>query len=77
MLGLVIPCHVRLSRRISYFIFHISYFIFHLWLCQDKFLKFPETQHPIVLQLGGSNPEKLLKASQLASSYEYDEINLK
>ncbi|KAG0606781.1 hypothetical protein M758_9G167000 [Ceratodon purpureus] len=42
----------------------------------DKFLKFPEAQHPIVLQLGGSNPEKLLKASQLASSYEYDEINL-
>lgn len=42
----------------------------------DKFLKFPEAQHPIVLQLGGSNPEKLLKAAQLASTYEYDEINL-
>jgi len=52
-------------------------FIVNLWVCQDKFLKFPEAQHPIVLQLGGSNPEKLLKASQLASSYEYDEINLK
>uniref|UniRef100_A9U5E7 Predicted protein n=1 Tax=Physcomitrium patens TaxID=3218 RepID=A9U5E7_PHYPA len=42
----------------------------------DKFLKFNEVQHPIVLQLGGSDPEKLLKASLLASVYEYDEINL-
>jgi tRNA-dihydrouridine synthase A len=46
-------------------------------LFQDKILKFPEAQHPVVLQLGGNNPEKLFKAAQLASSYKYDEINLK
>lgn len=46
-------------------------------LFQDKILKFPEAQHPVVLQLGGNKPEKLFKAAQLASSYKYDEINLK
>jgi hypothetical protein len=44
---------------------------------QDRILKFSEAQHPIVLQLGGSSPEKLLKAAKLASVYGYDEINLK
>ncbi|XP_024380441.1 uncharacterized protein [Physcomitrium patens] len=42
----------------------------------DMILKFPESHHPIVLQLGGCNPEKLFRASQLASLYGYDEINL-
>lgn len=40
-------------------------------------LEYPEFQHPIVLQLGGSSPEKLSKAAQLAKTYGYDEINLK
>jgi tRNA-dihydrouridine synthase A len=39
-------------------------------------LEYPEFQHPIVLQLGGSSPEKLSKAAQLAKTYGYDEINL-
>ncbi|XP_057839060.1 uncharacterized protein LOC131049069 isoform X1 [Cryptomeria japonica] len=42
----------------------------------DRFLEFPETQHPIVLQIGGSNVANLAKAVELANTYGYDEINL-
>ncbi|XP_066348903.1 uncharacterized protein [Miscanthus floridulus] len=42
----------------------------------DRFLAFPEEQHPIVLQIGGSNLENLAKATELANGYSYDEINL-
>lgn len=42
----------------------------------DRFLAFPEEQHPIVLQIGGSNLENLVRATELANAYSYDEINL-
>eukprot|EP00252_Welwitschia_mirabilis_P006227 TRINITY_DN17031_c0_g1_i4.p1 TRINITY_DN17031_c0_g1~~TRINITY_DN17031_c0_g1_i4.p1 ORF type:complete len:259 (+),score=39.87 TRINITY_DN17031_c0_g1_i4:138-914(+) len=42
----------------------------------DRFLGFPEMQHPIVLQIGGSNLSNLAKATELANHYGYDEINL-
>ncbi|KAF6158549.1 hypothetical protein GIB67_040063 [Kingdonia uniflora] len=42
----------------------------------DRFLAFPPEQHPIVLQLGGSNLDNLAKAAKLANAYGYDEINL-
>eukprot|EP00250_Pteridium_aquilinum_P014040 c21740_g1_i1 orf=72-1394(+) len=42
----------------------------------DRFLDFPEMQHPIVLQLGGSDVSTLAKATRLANAYGYDEINL-
>ncbi|KAJ3695112.1 hypothetical protein LUZ60_000489 [Juncus effusus] len=42
----------------------------------DRFLKFQPEQHPIVLQIGGSNLDNLAKATELANSYNYDEINL-
>lgn len=41
-----------------------------------RFLWFPEEQHPIVLQLGGSDPDRLAAAAELALPYGYDEINL-
>jgi tRNA-dihydrouridine synthase A len=44
---------------------------------QDRFLAFPAEQHPIVLQIGGSNLDNLAKATELANAYSYDEINLK
>lgn len=44
---------------------------------QDRFLEFSACQHPIVLQLGGSDPNSLAKAALLADVYGYDEINLK
>ncbi|KAH6555100.1 hypothetical protein KP509_1Z281600 [Ceratopteris richardii] len=42
----------------------------------DRFLEFPEMQHPIVLQIGGSDVATLAKATHLANAYGYDEINL-
>ena len=43
----------------------------------DAYLYFDPIQHPITLQLGGSNPEKLALAAKLAvEKYGYDEINL-
>ena len=33
-------------------------------------------EHPVVLQLGGSDPETLAHAVRLASPWSYDEINL-
>ncbi|KAF0892938.1 hypothetical protein E2562_020057 [Oryza meyeriana var. granulata] len=42
----------------------------------DRFLAFPAEQHPIVLQIGGSNLDNLAKATELANAYSYDEINL-
>ena len=42
----------------------------------DRFLWFPPEQHPIVCQLGGSDPEKLAKAAAIVARFGYDEINL-
>ncbi|KAK4253738.1 hypothetical protein QN277_010376 [Acacia crassicarpa] len=41
----------------------------------DRFLAFSPDQHPIVLQIGGSNLETLARATELANAYNYDEIN--
>lgn len=40
-------------------------------------MAFSPKQHPIVLQIGGSNLKNLAKATQLANTYNYDEVNLK
>ena len=37
---------------------------------------FPPEQHPIVCQLGGSNPQTLAAAAKVVARYGYDEINL-
>ncbi|CAN0917350.1 tRNA-dihydrouridine(20/20a) synthase [Linum grandiflorum] len=42
----------------------------------DRFLAYSPDQHPIVLQIGGSNLDTLAKATKLANAYHYDEINL-
>ncbi len=39
-------------------------------------LQFSEIEHPIALQLGGSDPEALAKAAKLGAEWGYDEINL-
>lgn len=43
---------------------------------QDKLLGFDGIEHPIALQLGGSEPEKLFRAAKIGAAYGYDEINL-
>lgn len=42
----------------------------------DRLLSFDVCEHPVALQLGGSDPDKLRKASQVGADYGYDEINL-
>ena len=43
---------------------------------REKLLKFSEIEHPVALQLGGSNPEELSEASKIGADFGYDEINL-
>lgn len=43
---------------------------------QYRHLHYHETEHPIALQLGGSDPKELAISARLASDYQYDEINL-
>ena len=40
------------------------------------FLRFSPEEHPLVCQLGGSDPEALAKAAQLVEEMGYDEVNL-
>lgn len=41
-----------------------------------RFMYSHPVQHPVALQLGGSNPEALARAAAVAHTFEYDEINL-
>ena len=42
----------------------------------DRHLAFSREEHPIALQLGGSEPEDLVQGARLGEKYGYDEINL-
>ncbi|CDI75083.1 dihydrouridine synthase domain-containing protein, putative [Eimeria praecox] len=42
----------------------------------EEYLGFDEIEHPIVCQLGGSNPETLADAASWAERVGYDELNL-
>jgi len=42
----------------------------------DRLLGFNDAEHPVALQLGGSDPQLLAEASALAARYGYDEINI-
>ena len=41
-----------------------------------RHLDFNHEEHPIVLQLGGSNPQDLATCSKMAQDWGYDEVNL-
>jgi len=41
-----------------------------------RHLDFDEVEHPVALQLGGSEPEDLAHCARLAEKWGYDEINL-
>jgi tRNA-dihydrouridine synthase A len=43
---------------------------------RDRLLGFSKDEHPIALQLGGSDPAKLADAAQIGAEAGYDEINL-
>lgn len=42
----------------------------------ERLLGYDVSEHPVALQLGGSDPEKLATAAKIASGFGYDEINL-
>jgi tRNA-dihydrouridine synthase A len=42
----------------------------------DYHLRFSEEEHPVALQLGGSEPDELARCARLGEKYGYDEINL-
>jgi tRNA-dihydrouridine synthase A len=43
---------------------------------RDRFLGFHKAEHPVALQLGGSDPTDLATCAKIAEDYGYDEINL-
>jgi tRNA-dihydrouridine synthase A len=43
---------------------------------RDRLLAHHAAEHPVALQLGGSDPAELAQAVRLAAPYGYDEINL-
>jgi tRNA-dihydrouridine synthase A len=42
----------------------------------ERHLGFDPFEHPVALQLGGSEPEELARAARIGADYGYDEINL-
>lgn len=43
---------------------------------QDRLLGFNPEEHPVALQLGGSEADDLAKSAKIGADYGYDEINL-
>ena len=41
-----------------------------------RFLEFHRAEHPLALQLGGSDPAELAACARMAADYGYDEVNL-
>jgi len=42
----------------------------------QRLLSFDDSQHPIAVQLGGRDPDKLAKAAKICETFGYDEVNL-
>lgn len=43
---------------------------------RERLLGFSIEEHPVALQLGGSDPQKLAEAARIGEGFGYDEINL-
>ncbi len=43
---------------------------------KERFLKFNSEEHPVAIQLGGSNPKELAECAKMAEDAGYIEINL-
>ncbi|MBS9720762.1 tRNA dihydrouridine(20/20a) synthase DusA [Tianweitania sp. BSSL-BM11] len=43
---------------------------------RQRLLGFDRVEHPVALQLGGSDPRKLAEAARIGAGFGYDEINL-
>ncbi|MCG8381844.1 MAG: tRNA dihydrouridine(20/20a) synthase DusA [Gammaproteobacteria bacterium] len=42
----------------------------------QRFLSFNPVEHPIVLQLGGSNAKEMARCARMAKDFGYDEVNI-
>ena len=43
---------------------------------RERFLRYHEAEHPLALQLGGSDPAALAQCARLTEEWGYDEVNL-
>ena len=43
---------------------------------KDFLIAYNPEEHPVALQIGGSDPEKLAKAAKIGAGFGYDEINI-
>ena len=43
---------------------------------RQRLLGFDDAEHPVALQLGGSDPQELAQAARIGADFGYDEINL-
>ncbi len=43
---------------------------------RQRLIGFSEEQHPLVLQLGGNEPDKMAEAAQVAEEFGYDGVNI-
>ncbi len=43
---------------------------------RERFLGYSEVEHPIALQLGGSDAGELAECAAIAQAWGYDEVNL-
>ena len=43
---------------------------------RERLLEFAPAEHPVALQLGGSDPALLAEAARIGEGFGYDEINL-
>lgn len=43
---------------------------------RERLLGFSEVEHPVVLQLGGSDPRQLAEAARIVADFGYDQIDL-
>jgi len=74
-------CHYRffmrlLTRRTTLFTeMYVANTLLHSPHARG-FLRFSPEEHPIVCQLGGSDPEALAKAARIVEEMGYDEVNL-
>ncbi|WP_034823710.1 tRNA dihydrouridine(20/20a) synthase DusA [Hyphomonas pacifica] len=43
---------------------------------RERLIGFSESEHPLVLQLGGNEPSKMAEAASIAEAFGYDEVNI-
>ena len=67
--------HRLLSRRVELYTEMVTTGAI-LFGDKARFLDFSPAEHPITVQLGGSNPEDLAKAARICADWGYDAINL-